>query len=179
VRKTTHLIYSLTSKVHLPLWTGLLILIAVDLITRINVTPVQQNKPWEDEKATRVIADYISEAEATKISFAINNYEVQSSLDEVPGDNYPSVTEQNAQQGDMHELFSGEMRYRLMGIFKKSTAFAVIEQENLLTNEQKIIKITLSSSLNNYQVNDISANKVIFSSQEGRQVSLYLYNKTN
>jgi hypothetical protein len=171
--------HSLTSKVHLPLWTGLVILIAIDLITRINVTPVKQNKLWQDEKAAKVIAEYISEAEATKIGFAINNYAVQSNLDEVPGDNYLSVKEQNAQQGDMHELFSGEMRYRLMGIFKKRTAFAVIEQENLLTNEQQIIKLTLSSSLNNYQVNDILANKVIFSSQEDHQVSLYLYNKTN
>ncbi len=176
--KITHLWQILTSKAHLPLLLALTIFMVVDVITRINMTIMPQSKPWRDENTTKVMIEKITATQTAMISDAINHYKIEKNSDIARVATLLSTAEQNAQQGDLEQLFSGDMRYRLMGVFKEKHAFAAIQQKNLLSEEEKTIKVTLSSSLNNYQVDDISANKVTFSSQQGLQVALYLYNKT-
>ncbi|MFT5812278.1 MAG: hypothetical protein ACI9VT_000012 [Psychroserpens sp.] len=167
------LLDKVTAKALLPLWAILVLLALLDITTRLQVAPSASQKAWQlsDSQITKGVQ--ITAGRAMAINLAIDKYEQASAL--APTQYQMSNAEQLAQEGDLEQLYSGDMRYRLVGIFKQQSAFAVIEQEHLRTNEKENNKVTLQSTLNDYQVNEILSNKIVLMSKEKRQVTLYLY----
>jgi len=166
---------SFTQKVFLPLWAVLIFFIFVDISTRLTQFETKKNSNWKMETVSENAALLLSKEQANKIIADINDFQVDPE-DELGAD-IMSEAEQLAQQGSLSELFSGSIRYRLVGIFDKGERFAVIQQHDTANNEQELIKLSVLESLKNYKITKILANKVTLTSNDNRQISLYLYNQ--
>ncbi|SEK46937.1 hypothetical protein SAMN05216262_101433 [Colwellia chukchiensis] len=168
------LLQTITAKPLLPVWAILVLLSVLDITTRLNVGDNSPQKPWQQSDHHITQGLQIDTKHAATIRQLINAYQQQDQTPSV-NDNRMSDAQQLAQKGELAELFSGDLRYRLLGIFKQQQAFAVIEQHHMISDEKETLKITLQSSLNGYQVRDIASNKIELISNDQRQVTLYLY----
>ncbi|WP_448246068.1 hypothetical protein [Thalassotalea agariperforans] len=168
---------TLNSKVLYPLLVCIVILILFDITTRLSIGEANEQTSWESDNIKPPDYLKVSPQQAKKIITIINNYEQAEIINanKVKG---MSEAEKLAQQGDLDKIYVGDMRYLLVGIFKEAQAFAVVQQQNVKTRENKLIQITISDKLDIYQVNEILANKVILQSDDGRRIDLFLY-KTN
>lgn len=167
-----------TQRIFLPCWLILFVIIFLDITTRLTNTNVKPSSPWQAASAADNAVFTLEQAQAEQITNAINNYEV-SSAPQTSENSVMSEAEQLAQQGDLSELFSGNTRYRLAGIFEKQQRFAVIEQFDVSANESKLIKVSVTDSLQGYEVANIFANKVTLNSSDNRQINLFLYKKSD
>ena len=169
-----NVIKTYTQKILIPCWLVLLIVIFFDISTRLTNIEIKQSLPWQVADQAKSGAFSLNQEQAKAIAEAINNYEVSSEI-ETAVDNTMSEAEQRAQQGDLNQLFSGNKRYRLIGIFDNNERFAVIKQLDVTVNTEKLIKVTIADSLQDYKVTKILANKVILNSGDKREITLFLY----
>ena len=176
----SRIINSVTQKEIFPLWLMLAVLVFIDISTRLTEFETKKNTNWKLAEATENAGLILNKEQADSIISEINSYQVTPEHEKGANiNNTMSETEQLAQQGSLSELFSGTIRYRLVGIFDKNERFTVIQQYDISTNEQKLIKLSVLEHLKNYQITKILANKVTLTSTDNRQISLYLYTQAN
>ncbi|MBL0710077.1 MAG: hypothetical protein JJV99_03520 [Colwellia sp.] len=171
----SRIINSVTQKEFIPLWFILVVLVFIDISTRLTEFKTKKNTHWALAEATENAGLILNKEQADSIISAIDNYQITPEKEAGNINNTMSAAEQQAQQGSLSELFSGTIRYRLVGIFDKNERFSVIQQYDISTNEQKLIKLSVLEHLKNYQITKILANKVTLTSTDNRQISLYLY----
>jgi len=171
-----NLINSVTQKVFLPLWAVLILFVFFDISTRLTQFETKKSSNWKIESVSTDNALILSQEQANSIIADINNFQVTPETEvETNVNKATSEAEQLAQQGSLGELFAGNIRYRLVGIFDKGERFAVIQQHDISNNEQKLIKLSVLEHLKNYQITKVLANKITLISNDNRQISLYLY----
>jgi len=176
----SRIINSVTQKEIFPLWLMLAVLVFIDISTRLTEFETKKNTHWALAEATEKTGLILNKEQADSITSAIDSYQVTPEHEKGANiNNTMSEAEQLAQQGSLSELFSGTIRYRLVGIFDKNERFSVIQQYDISTNEQKLIKLSVLEHLKNYQITKILANKVTLTSTDNRQISLYLYTQAN
>lgn len=163
-----------TQKVYLPCWGGLIVIIFLDISTRLTYMETKQNLPWKVASEAKNEMLTLSQAQAEEIATAISHFEISSEV-ESKVNNTMSEAEQLAQQGDLQQLFAGDKRYRLVGIFDKSERFAVIQQLDTTLNKQELIKVTAAERLQGYEITKIFANKATLTSDDKREITLFLY----
>lgn len=161
----------------IPLWFLLAVLAAFDIGNRINNNKAEVNSTWQLEPLNEKLTINLDNDQANEIITAINQYEL-TQLDEEQPANIMSDADQNNQKGNLDEFYSGELRYRLIGVFDKNERFAVLKEFNVSTNQNTLKKITKFERIKNYQVTDILANTLILQSEDDRIITLFLY-KTN
>jgi len=164
----------LNTKALLPLWLGIIVVILFDMIIRLTNLPTYETATWQSNNIAVGKKRYLSGNQAKAIISGINNFEKNALAVNNKDQNTLQTNELN-QQGDLNQLYAGNFRYRVIGIFKEKAFFAVIQQHNLKTKERKLIQVGISESINNYQVIKIMANKVLLTSTDNRQVNLFLY----
>jgi len=170
---------SLTQKIFLPLWGILTAFILVDITTRLTNYETSDNSRWKIESASENNGLMLNQEQELLIINAINNYEITTVVDNASTNDRMSSAEQLAQHGDLSQLYAGKIRYRLVGIFDKKERFAVIEQMDTSVNEKKLIRISTLANIQNYKITKIAANKVLLISTDHREISLYLYQKSD
>jgi hypothetical protein len=173
--KNNKLFILLAEKNLFPLLAILMILAIIDLTTRLSVDQPISSKNWQKENSKPIQEKRLTQVQAKIVINAITDYSQE--LNKNVTDNRMSKAQQLAQQGNLNQLYSGDMSYRLMGVFQQNKAFAVILQKNIPTNEEKMRQVGLLTDLNDYQVTKIARNSVTLISSNNRQVTLYLYKK--
>jgi len=168
---------SFVQKQFMPLWLIITLLILLDISTRLTSYETEQNDTWKIASASKNVGFYLDQAQGKLIKSSIDAYQAAELETKSKANIGMSEADQLAQQGDLSQLYAGNIRYRLVGIFDKSGRFAVIQQLNIAENENKLIKVAMTESLQGYQVTEILSNKVILRSNDNRQVSLFLYKK--
>lgn len=172
------IIISSFQKVFFPVWVLLVFFILLDITTRLTNYEIKSSNNWKITSFDENAGLKLNQAQADIIIKNINNYQKTSKNEtETSVNKTMSAAEQLAQQGRLSQLYSGDMRYRLVGIFNKSERFAVIQQLDTSMDKQKLLKVNVLENLQNYKITKILANKVILNSNDNRQISLYLYKK--
>ncbi|PCH94198.1 MAG: hypothetical protein COB83_12250 [Gammaproteobacteria bacterium] len=165
-------------KVFLPLWAVLIIFVLVDVSVRLTNYEIKNKDNWKITSVDESADLKLSQEQAKTIIKNINNFEVTTEPStESDEDRAMSAAEQLTQQGDLSQLYAGNIQYRLVGIFDKNGRFAVIQQFDTTVNEKKLIRVSALDSLQNYKITKILADKVILNSDDDRQISLHLYKK--
>jgi len=168
------IINSVTQKEFFPLWAVLILFVLFDINTRLTQYETKKNSNWQIETLNKSAGLLLSKEQADSITTDIDNFQVTPEP-ETNTNKAMSEAEQLAQRGEVGELFSGNIRYRLAGIFDKDERFAVIQQYNVSTNDKELIKGSVFEHLKNYEITEVLANKITLTSNDNRQISLYLY----
>jgi len=165
----------LSKKELLPLLLILFIAILFDITSRFNGGEANNGSIWKSENGIVSNTISLNQSNADALLNLLNRYETSEELTNKK--NGMSEADQLAQQGDLNELFSKDMRYRLMGIFNHNDRFAVISKQNTENNKQELIRVRVKDNLEDYQVADILADRIIIS-HGIKEANLFLY-KTN
>jgi hypothetical protein len=170
----SHIKNSFTEKFFFPLWGILVISITLDITTRLINYETQDNSQWKLQSINKAPILTLQAEQAESIIKLLNNYqtapEIQTNTNQTM-----SEAEQLAQQGSLNQLYAGNIRYRLVGIFDKNEPFAVIQQLDVLKNEQSLVKVKVLERLKNYKITKIFPDKVTLESDNDSQVTLFLY----
>ena len=160
----------------IPVWLGIVVLIVFDISTRLTKSELKETQFWELEKADEEFSIEASKNEIDEIIAALNAYQVEDGNTPLDSD-IMSEQDQESQSGNLNQLWAGTNRYRLVGIFNKLKRFAVLQEKSTSTDEQKILKVGIGDSIQNYKVMDINANKVLITGSNNRSITLFLYKK--
>lgn len=164
-------------KILYPLWFCLIVIIIVDIMTRFVVTSNNDKDLWGNDSPPFIIPEGLNSQVANKIIQAINDYETDVQIPIVTKG--MSESERLAQEGNLNQVYTSDMRYRLIGVIKEKKAFAIVQQQNIKTKENTLIQISLFESLSHYKVTNILANKITLQGNDKREIHLFLYNSTN
>lgn len=167
---------SITKKELLPIWIILCVIILVDMFSRFTPADIAADNEWNSKVNNSQSNIGLSQQHAEHITAIISAFEASTGL---AGGNSSEIgimsqAAQLAQEGDLNEFFSGNLRYRLVGIFNQNRRFAIVSQENLLNNEQVLLNVEVLDEVNKYQIKHILSDKVIFTRND-KQISLFLY----
>jgi len=173
------LFLSVTDKQFLPIWLLLIVVMIIDVTTRLNTAQVNSAKNWEISENIITTRAHLSPQDTNDILAAFAGYDVDvkdetSSAMKMDG---MSAEAQAEQQGRLAQLYVGNLRYRLMGVFADKVSFAILQQKDIVSGEQILVKVKTSDTLRHYQVEKILANQVIITSTTNKKISLDLYKK--
>jgi len=162
-----------------PVLVGLFMLIVFDISTRLINTETAKPLIWKSDNDNTQINEKLrfNQEQADAINHALNNYEQETLATTNTNTNGQAISEAEklAQQGNLNQLYAGDFRYRLVGVFKEKISFAIIQQYNVKTKVQQLIKLKQTEHINNYQISTILANSVLLKSSNKRQIKLFLY----
>ena len=108
----------LSQKVFFPLWVVLIIFSLVDITTRLTDYEIKNNDNWQMAELDEESTFALNEEQAKRIITAIDAFQVPTETASSASEGM-SAAEQLAQQGDLGQLFAGDIRYRLVGVFDK------------------------------------------------------------
>jgi len=170
----SHIKNSFTQKFFFPLWGILVVFILLDITTRLINYETKDNTHWQLKSISKETILTLQAEQAERLIKMINNYQTTP---EIHTHTHQTMSEadQLAQQGSLNQLYAGNIRYRLVGIFDKNEHFAVIQQLDVSTNEQSLVKVNVLERLKNYKITKIFPNKVTLESDNNGQVTLFLY----
>lgn len=167
-----------TDKQYVPVWLFLLILIMIDLNARFNIQPASAQNNWQLNEQLITPRVHLQQQDSDLILAALNPFE-QDQVNDISVSTSlaaMSLAQQAQQQGLLSQLYVGNLRYRLVGVFTDHAGFAVLQQTNITNAEKTLVKVKAGDMLNQYQVNNILSNQVTITS-DTRNISLDLYKK--
>jgi hypothetical protein len=172
------LFFSITEKQFLPIWGVLIIVMVTDVTTRLNTENISSEDKWQITDNAATTMTNLQQQETDDILTALTAYEVaevdnKDSSSTIEG---MSAAEQAEQQGLLGQLYIGDLRYRLVGVFTDKMSFAILQQKNIVSGEQVLIKVKANDMLKHYKVEKILTNQVIITSNT-HNISLDLYKK--
>lgn len=129
-------------------------------------------RPMPSTLLVQSIADF-------KASIAMANA-VEQNVDDVSPVEGMSAEEQAQQRGLLQQLWIGDLRYRLVGIFSvqhDSQHFAVLSAQEGNSSQQASRQLTVGNELSGYLVTEISTTSIVLQSQDGRSITLRLFEK--
>jgi hypothetical protein len=170
----SHIKNSFTQKFFFPVWGILAVFILLDITTRLINYETKDNSQWKLQSISKDTILTLQAEQAESIIKMINNYQTTPEI-QTHTNQTMSEAEQLAQQGSLNQLYAGNIRYRLVGIFDKNEPFAVIQQLDVSTNEQSLVKVKVLERLKNYKITKIFPDKVTLESDNNGQVTLFLY----
>lgn len=171
-----NIILNMTQKKLIVVWFILALFIIIDFTSRLTDYDSVSKANISLEKIEQNSILMLEQKEAESIIAALNRYQVQNES-KLKSHEIMSEAEQNAQRGNLNQLYAGNIQFRLIGVFDKSELFAVIQQKDVSLNEYELIKIGPSEKLKNYQVVKIYPDKITLLSDDNRQITLFLYSK--
>ncbi|MFT5814426.1 MAG: hypothetical protein ACI9VT_002187 [Psychroserpens sp.] len=169
------IMHNITQKKLILLWIILASFVMIDITTRLTDNDSIKTAKVKIEKVENNSALMLEPEDAEVIIANINQYQIQTESD-ISNNEIMAEAEQNAQNGDLSQLYAGNFRFRLVGVFDKSELFAVIQQMDVTVNEQKLTRISTFERLQNYKVVKINSDKISLLSDDNRQITLFLYN---
>lgn len=168
----------ITDKHFFPVWIFLIIMVMFDLNTRFNTQSNSAQSNWQISEQLITPKGHLQQQDADIILAGFKKFE-QNQANKI---NQPtklaamSLAEQANQQGLLSQLYIGNLRYRLVGVFTDDEAFAVLQQTDITNAEQTLVKVKAGDMLNQYQVKQINSNQVTIHSNS-QIISLDLYKK--
>ncbi|MFT5813786.1 MAG: hypothetical protein ACI9VT_001544 [Psychroserpens sp.] len=165
---------SFTQKFFFPLWGLLVVFILLDITTRLINYETKDNSQWKLKSISKETILTLQAEQVASIIKMLNNYQTTPEI-HTHTHQTMSEAEQLAQQGSLNQLYAGNIRYRLVGIFDKNEPFAVIQQLDVLTNEQNLVKVNVLERLKNYKVTKIFPDNVTLKSDNNGKITLFLY----
>lgn len=166
-----------TQKALLPIWALLIFLALLDINTRLISAPIEAGNHWQTATLQQSRVQRLKQVQAKQIISNINDYESEPEIvATAQTEQTLSEAEQAAQLGDLNQLYAGNIRFRLMGIFANNGHFAVLLRKNFSENTQETVKVQVGESLKSYKLSTILANKLLLEAADGRQISLNLFN---
>ena len=169
-----------TQKALLPIWGLLIASSLLDVSARLSTQEVSTGGLRQTDLLQQTHVQKLSQPQAKQISSTITHFEAEPALIEaVETQQNMSEAEQLAQQGKLNQLYAGDLRFRLIGIFAKNGYFAVLSRKDIATDSQALIKVQVDEQLGNYKIGRILANQLQLEADDGRKISLHLFKKNN
>lgn len=170
---------SFMQKALLPIWALLLLFALLDSSMRLNTADINNLEHWQAKVPAVAAMQMLSQEQAEQITSGINKYEVEAQSAAIPAEKNTGMSdaEKAAQQGKLNQLYAGDLRFRLMGVFAQNGHFAVLLRKDLSGDTQQLLKVQAGELLENYKISKILANKVLLEADDGRQISLTLFKK--
>lgn len=160
----------------LPVWLCLVFIALIDLTGRVWLEEESNEDNWQ-VKHLNAAADWRpSKTEIETLKALLSAYE-QAVEEEQSIEAGMALELQKSQQGDLAQLFDGEARYRLVGIFNHSDLFGVLSHYDFSSKKANVMKVKLGDIIGAYKVAAISNDAVKFTSDDSREITLFLYKK--
>lgn len=160
----------------LPVWLLLVVVALIDLTGRVWIEDESKEDTWR-VKPLNVTTDWRpSTTEIEPLKALLSAYE-QAVEEEQSVEAGMALELQKSQQGDLAQLFDGEARYRLAGIFNHNDLFGVLSHYDFSSKETNVMKVKLGDVIGAYKVAAISNDAVKFTSVDSREITLFLYKK--
>lgn len=169
------ILLSLKQRALWPIWLLLIIVIILDLKYRFANHLSNDNNDWQIETNQVVLAQVLSPEEAKIIAEILSEYDIAKEQVSAPKSTTLSEAEQAAQQGRINQLYSGDLRFRLVGIFTQQQNFAVLSGKDLASSTDKVLKVKVDEKLGEYLITAILANEIQLLAEDKRQITLKLF----
>ena len=168
-----------TNKQFLPIWLLCIILVIIDASSRLNFAAGEQDNNWQIAQSEMSTKAFLLQQDLDKILAGLADYDIETKADSKTANTSQgmSAEEQAKQQGQLEQLYIGNLRYRLVGIFADSKIFAILKQKNINTNEESLVKVAVNDKLQRYKVTKILVNQVLLTSDSNQNITLDLYKK--
>lgn len=157
----------------LPVWLVVALIILWDLSSRFSNQAQLNENDWQlemlDASERRQLSD--QDADALLALFARFNNESSNSAGE------KGLTQEQllAQKGELKELYSSALKYRLVGIIGTDERVAVLTETQLASGTSKLREVKASQSLEEYKVEAVQADGIKIMGN-GNSIFLKLYN---
>lgn len=174
--------FSLTQAKNLrPVMMVLGLVILGDIWLRLSLDDLDNQRSWQPEARSAESLKRLTSQRAAAIITALEQYDaaqVESSSQTAGADS--SVPENQAgQEGDVDQLYIGSLRFRLLGVFSRGERFAVLQQRDAAQNDKsELRKVEIGDIIDDYMVVGIDIDRVQMDTEDGRQVVLMLFSKS-
>jgi hypothetical protein len=164
-----------------PVIAGLCILMLLDMTLRLSLEDREGQRPWKPAASTPAALKRLTSKDAVAIMTALGQYDTPQveSAQSATDANTVSAEQQAKQEGNLDQLYVGQLRFRLVGVFSRGERFAVLQQRDVTQNSKpELKKVEIGDTLNDYMVVGIDIDRVQLDTEDGRQVVLMLFSKS-